>query len=85
MPTEYDLARAWRESWGITQEELGEMMGYSREAVCWMESGKRPNAARYGGDARIAPWAWLRYKTSCAAVDAMLRSGKGFAWEPRAK
>jgi hypothetical protein len=46
-----------------------------------MESGKRPNAARYGGDARIAPWAWLRYKTSCAAVDAMLRSGKGFKWE----
>ena len=83
MANEHDLARAWRESWGLTQEELGEMTGYSREAVWWMEAGKRPNAKRRGEDTRIPPWIWLRYKTSCAAVDAMLRSGRGFVWEPK--
>ena len=40
MPTEYEQARAWRESWGLTQEELGVASGLARTTIRRLEGGR---------------------------------------------
>lgn len=77
---ESDQARAWRESWGLTQEELGALTGYSREAVWWMEAGRPPTGGPY---ATHNPRNLRRYRLCCAAVEQQLRTGRVFAWEPK--
>lgn len=34
--------RAWREARGLTQQQLGDLTGYSERAVRAMEAGARP-------------------------------------------
>lgn len=77
--TEFQKARAWRESLNLTQEALGELTGYSREAIYWFELGTTPTrSGKKSG--KIKPWVWLRYKRACQAVDAELRLQAKFEW-----
>lgn len=94
-PTEHDLARIWRETiqWrdhkgepqtGMSQRELADRAGWSQSTVFWMEKGT--GAPRRGKDGRqiatkLDPWAWRRYKYTCAGLDAELRSGNKFDWK----
>ena len=78
--SEYDDAKAWRERHGLTQAKLAELTGYSREAVCWAESGRCPPGRRQKEKAKIQEWVWQRYKNCCAAVDNQLKTGKKFHW-----
>ena len=74
---ENEKARAWREHYGISRQRLGELTGYSTEAVIAFEQGKSKSRA----GPKIKPWVWQRYKMACAGIDAQLRSGLNFDWE----
>ena len=79
-PEEGAAARAWRNRHRLTPAELGELVGYSQEAIYAFERAERPAGRR--GDRAIRPWVWLRYKRACAGVDAQLRQRdrKAFDW-----
>lgn len=84
--TEYEKAKAWRESHGLTQEKLGELSGWSQSAIYWMECGlsapRRQADGTQGKPTPVDQYAWWRYKMTCAAVDAQLRGGAKFEWRP---
>ena len=85
--TEYEKARRWRESHGLSQEKLGELAGWSQSAIYWMERGlsaprKLPDGSQ-GKPGPIDRFAWWRYKMTCAAVDAKLRGSPAFEWRPK--
>lgn len=81
MTLPFAKARAWRESLNLTQGQLGEAIGYSREAVNWFEQGQTPPRRKANGDRRIAPWVWKRYEMACAGLAAQLAAGHNFNWE----
>jgi DNA-binding XRE family transcriptional regulator len=80
---EHQKLKAWREKLGLDHEELGQLIGYSRETVYWMERGETP-PRRYKGapkhDRVIDPWVWQRFKMACAGLAAQYRSGRKFNW-----
>ena len=80
--TEYEKAAKWRNSLGLTQQALGEKLGYSKEAVCWFEAGLVPPSARKRTPVqrKIAPWVWRRYKLACAGLATELQA-QPFNWE----
>lgn len=79
--TEYQQAIAWRQSLGLTQEGLGELIGYAKATVYWMERGL--TAPRRGRKSEPIPTrVWLRYKRACAGLDAEARQSRLFGWEP---
>ncbi len=73
--TEFEQARAWRQSHNLSQKKLGELLGYSIEAICWFEKGMVP-PNRGDGDRRIKPHIWQRYKLACSGLDMELNEGK---------
>ena len=78
--TEPELAAAWRESLGLSQQKLGELLGYSKAAIYWMERGL--TAPRPGlKSKKVDPAVWKRYKRACAGLDAEARSQQVFVWE----
>lgn len=66
--TEHEKARKWRESLGLTQQKLGEMLGYSIEAIYWFERGVTPDRGK--SERRIKPWIWRRYHLACRGLAA---------------
>ena len=78
--SEHDDARAWREKHQLTQSQLGELTGYARETVWWMEAGRCPPGRRDKAKAKISDWVWQRYKMACAGVDAQIKAGRKFNW-----
>ena len=64
----YNSARMWRHSRGLTREELSELTGYSRTAIQDFEDGKR--RGKVGKYAEIDDAAWLRYRLACSALAA---------------
>lgn len=80
--SEFDRAKAWRQSWGFTQNDLGKQLGYSKESIFWFERGLVPPGAgkRTPKQRQIREWVWLRYKRACAGLDAELRGGAAFDW-----
>ena len=75
--------KAWRERMGLSHEELGGLLGYSRELVYWHERGETPPrryANRNKQNRAIDPNVWNRFKLACAGFDAQRRSGKQFNW-----
>lgn len=85
--TEHQKARAWRESLGLSAEQLAEQIGYTRMSIYWFERGETPpnRNAKSGNaaDREIKPWVLLRYRRACGDLDAQLRGrkkGKEFAW-----
>jgi transcriptional regulator with XRE-family HTH domain len=71
---EQDRARKWRESLELTQRELGDSLGWTREAICMFEC----NITSSGLE--VSDWAWKRYKMACAGLDAQLKGDKKFNW-----
>jgi transcriptional regulator with XRE-family HTH domain len=69
---EHVRAKAWRLSHGLTQKELGRMIGYSASGIHNLEAGRH----RYTG-VPTKPKDMLRYKMACAAV----ASGLTFDWD----
>jgi transcriptional regulator with XRE-family HTH domain len=59
---EIEQARAWRRQMGLTMKELGELTGYSPEAIFLYERGQNSQGKPH------APYAWRRYKLACLAV-----------------
>jgi hypothetical protein len=82
--TEPEQAKAWRERLGLTQQQLAEVTGYSRESVHWFEKGCRPPRPKQDtGGTPHEPWVFLRYKRACGDLDAELNGrekGRVFAW-----
>jgi DNA-binding XRE family transcriptional regulator len=70
---EFDAARAWRLARGLSVDQLAELTGYARETIYVYERGGHQNQP-------IQPWVWLRYKSSCAGVEAELQGSK-FEWQ----
>jgi DNA-binding XRE family transcriptional regulator len=78
--SEHVKAKRWRESLGLSHEQLGERIGYSREAIYWFERGMTPprnyvNKLKKGR--AIDPFVWRRYKMACAGYAA----GRTFNWK----
>jgi DNA-binding XRE family transcriptional regulator len=67
-------AHDWRVRLNLTQGELADRTGYSREAVYQYERGFRHDGAR------LSDFAWQRYQMACAAVEHEIRTGRTFAW-----
>ena len=78
--TEHERAKAWREKHGWTQEQLGELTGYSREAIYWSERGETPPGNNGPRSKPIKPHVWLRYKNACHGVEANLIRRPKFNW-----
>ena len=79
--TEYQRAIAWRESLGLSQQQLGELLGYARATVYWMERG-RTAPTKLVSSKRIPDNVWKRYKRACAGLDAEAKTRQVFGWEP---
>jgi hypothetical protein len=47
-------------------QQLADITGYSTQAIYYMERGISSNGAA------VKPWAWQRYKMTCAGVEAYL-------------
>lgn len=81
---EHRKAAQWRESLGLTQEKLGQLIGYAKATVYWMERGRTaPTGLVKSGP--IPANVWLRYKRACAGLDAEARGQRVFGWEPWSK
>lgn len=81
--TEYEKAKAWRESLNLTPEALGKLIGWSALSIRYYEQGKTPKRTYVNRKKRehgIDPKVWTRYKAACAGLDAALK-GKPFNWE----
>lgn len=77
--TEYQKAKAWRETLNLTSVQLGDMIGYSKEAVWAMERGEA--AASHNLEKRpVDQKVWRRYKCCCAALDAAMKLNHKFDW-----
>lgn len=75
-------ARLWREHHGLSKKQLGELIGYSPEAIYWFEEGKTPPGRRQTADTReIKPWVWLRYLMACAGIQRSLETNRDFKWD----
>lgn len=82
--TEHQQAAAWRQSLGLSQEKLGELIGYAKATVYWMERGRTaPTGLVESGP--IPDNVWKRYKRACAGLDAEVRAQQVFAWKPWSK
>lgn len=78
---EFERARRWRESLGLSQAELGEQLGYSQMSVYWFEAGKMPPIrGKPNADRRQKPWVWQRYKLACAGLASQISTRKKFSW-----
>lgn len=85
--TEFNKAKAWRETLGLTPEQLAEKIGYTRMSIYWFERGETPpnrNAKSGNGNDRThKPWVWMRYKRACGDYDAEIngrKKGEKFKW-----
>lgn len=78
-PNEHEQARAWRERLGLTQTELGNLVGYSLESVYWFEQGRTP-PSKTRKRRVIDPRVWHRYKMACAGAAQALKSRRNWAW-----
>lgn len=70
---EGERVRDWRLRHNLSQEELAELVGWTRNSVYLME---------HGVDAKrqpVSPWTFYRFKMACAGVEAKLR-GMEFDW-----
>ena len=76
---EYQKAKAWRERLNLTPAQLGDLIGYSKEAVWAMERGEA-TASRDLPKRAVDAKVWRRYKCACAALDAQIRFGHNFDW-----
>lgn len=80
--TEHEKARAWRESLKLSQKDLGEKLGYSKEAVFWFERGLVPPSPRLNKNERsIKPWIWQRYKLACLGLAAETAMARKWNWK----
>lgn len=77
--TEHQKAKAWRTRHMLTPEQLGQMIGYSKETVWAMERGEAPSS-RGRPKRKIDAQVWRRYKCACAAADAWLKLKYQFDW-----
>jgi len=76
---EFQKAKAWRESHNLTPQQLGELIGYSKEAVWAMERGEA--TASHNLEKRpVDPKVFRRYKCACAGLDAWLKDQRQFDW-----
>ncbi|HXH94053.1 MAG TPA: helix-turn-helix transcriptional regulator [Thermoanaerobaculia bacterium] len=71
--TEHEKARAWRQSLGLSQKKLGELLGYSIETISWFEKGMTPPRL-HETDRRIKPWIWRRYHLACRGLAAEMKN-----------
>jgi DNA-binding XRE family transcriptional regulator len=78
--TEYDKARAWRESLHLSRRELAERLGLAAITVYWMEKGIRPRAGSQFPAKPVDPRTWRRYKLACAGLHQELMDGGVFDW-----
>ena len=60
--TESERAKEWRREMGLTMDALGELTGYSREAIVLFERGTTSTGGPH------STVAWRRYKAACLAV-----------------
>jgi DNA-binding XRE family transcriptional regulator len=79
--TEHQRAAAWRESLGLNQHQLGELIGYAKATVYWMERGLTAPRRNHKAEP-VSPRVWKRYKQACAGLDSEARSKQVFGWEP---
>lgn len=63
---EHLQARQWRETLGLSRQQLAALSGYSYRSIQQMELGQAAS-----GDP-VDPAAWQRYKLICAAITARL-------------
>lgn len=70
---EIEAAKAWRLALNLSPFQLGELIGYSGEAIYLLERGITSRAEP------VPAWTWLRYKRACAGLDAE-RKGHTFKW-----
>lgn len=82
--TESEKARAWRESHGLSVDELAEKSGYSRETIYMFERGSNNIPARRtrlkARKGEISDATWHRYRMACAGVDGEIGAKKKFRW-----
>ena len=67
---EHERARQWRETCGLTRQQLSELSGYSLRQIALYEAGKTNTGEP------IDATAWHRYRLVCAAIMA----GLDFDW-----
>lgn len=82
MTPEHEKARAWRESHGLSLDELSELTGYSKAALYWLERGVMAPGQKGANPREMNPYSWIRYKNICQAVDLQLRRRLKFDWDP---
>lgn len=70
---EGERARDWRLRHNLSQTELAELTGWTRNSIYLMERGINSL------DKPISPWVWRRFYMACAGVEAKLR-GQEFNW-----
>lgn len=68
---EGEKARRWRERRGLSRPALGDLVGYSPEAIQAFESGAFSNGRA------VSPTSMQTFKLACAAVASNL----SFDWE----
>ena len=69
-----ERARAWRERYKLSVQDLADATGYSYEAVYQYERGLRADGTE------LSAFAWQRYQMACAGVQAQIKTGKKFKW-----
>jgi len=69
----HEKAKAWRRENGLSQRELGQLVGCSLQTVFNMEKGHLPNGRP------IDEQAWTRYRMACAGLAA---GQQAWDWEP---
>jgi hypothetical protein len=73
-------ARAWRESLGLSRQQLANLTGYSRLSIHWFEQGITPPGRGKGKDRTINKEVWQRYRMACGSVHVQVLSGREFRW-----
>lgn len=76
----HQKAKAWRIARRFTIPQLSELTGWSPESIVHFERGTVPGL-RGTGRRPVNPHAFMRYRMSCAGLEARFHVGGDFDWQ----
>lgn len=67
-------AAEWRVRINLSQAELADRLGWTRQCISMFERGVNSSGEP------VSEWAWQRYKLACAGLQREIESRKEFNW-----